>query len=1369
MEVIKIKLLSSKNRFFLVWTILFATFVYYCPFVSAEDYSISFSTSGAVNIVGDAGQTDIESSDIHVATTCRSGYNLVLTTSTSDNNMYLDGIKTNNAESAYISPSDGTTALIDAPNTWGYLLSPIAPTSNSVFLPVSPDPLNPSIIKTDDETAPDQDIDDNFTIYYAAHIGIDLTSGIYKMVPEDSSISPAVNGGLSYYLTASPDCNANLDITFNKNLDGEGGETGETVNNFPDSTDNIKDLENHTLTLSTKRPTRDGYIFKEWNTETDGTGKNYQPGDVIPMGSEGLTGSVTLYAIWVADCPSGYICYDGNHADAGVMPNQNAQGGTTVRLTSTNYSRSGYGFAGWNTAPDGTGTQYGPQQNFSMPSTGGVNLFATWVKESGTFQAWSGASNMNVGEVKALRDVRDDEVYAVAKLADGNIWMMENLRIVPNTASFSLINTNNPTQAFLQAVPGSSSSDVQCSSDDSTCVDQVFYYTNNMDRNLNQSPTGNTSANAWYSYGVMYNWYTATAGNGTYDSDNTSGPNENGTVAGDICPAGWHLPTGTSSGEYNNLSTSLGGVGTAGANALRAYPNNFIFSADFNPEKGYPDARGNQGRLWSSTTTSNNAKSYRMGYNASSVTPAGSWNKWDNFAVRCIYQGGNIPYVDVEVGFGGHGITDVTFYNETYGTVTATPNHPVAQIIANTPYTITATTNVGYELKNWDTTINGTLSDASTNPTNYTVIDEATLTAIGKTIPTFDTTVALPANVLSVSFTHPDFPTQTIDTSGGVVSLRRGVPYTITASFANGYTLDNWIAGPDSTLGSVSYNPTTFTITNDTTLTLTSKDAVLSTYTLHYDAGNGTGAPADDVKTSYHDHYEFTIDDTIPFLFGYSFLGWSETSGASTATYVYDSTNGTFTPNTVTVTNSDPEATTASKTLYAVYQEDVCPSNHICYYGNGASSGSMNNQDASSNTATTLIPSNYAKAGYGFAGWLAAPESGATPETIYGPNATITTPDLSSSGMKLYAKWIKSTGNMQTWGGCSSMSTNSVIALTDTRDNETYAIAKLADGQCWMIENMRLVPSTANIASTNTNSPITGFAEAAAASSTSDNLCGVKGDPGCNNQLQYNTNNLNRSITQSYNTAGRRVAWYSYGVYYNWYTATAGNGTTDTGSNVTVNGDLCPAGWRLPTGNNGDYVALNAAVSIDSADTGLRNYPNNFIWSGDYNKTSRTNGGINGRYWTATSYGVESAYRLGFQPDKMSVNGNYEKWDTFAIRCVHSSVGESSPEIIEDEPVAPPLQTVPAPVEDYNIPEETENVNENDQVSDSHENDTENDQISDSYVAPQGVSEQTEQSTTETTNDMSVTLISIAAIVAVSAIGITAVSHRRDDDDEKEG
>ena len=1394
----------------MLWTILFATFIYCCPSVFAEDYSISITTSGTVNLTSNASGTAIESSNINVATTCRSGYDLTLATSTHNNNLYLNGDITNNAENSYLTPSDGTTTLINAPNTWGYLSSPTTPNTNSVFLPVSSDPLHPSIIKTANETASNQDIDDSFAVYYAAHADSSLISGTYKMIPEDSSASPIENGGLTYYLTASPNCNANLDITFNKNLDGEGGETGDTVENFPDSTENIKDLVNYTYTLSNKTPTRSGYTFKEWNTEADGTGNYYRPGQVIPIGTDGLTGSVTLYAIWVADCPSGNICYDGNHADAGIVPNQEAANGSNTRLTSSNFSRAGYGFAGWNTASDGTGTQYGPQQNITMPSTGGINLYATWIKESGTFQAWHGASTISTGEVVALRDVRDDEVYTVAKLADGNIWMVENLRLVPGTASLSAINTNNPTQSFLQNVPNTSSSVNQCSSDDSSCIDQIFYYTNNMDRSLNQSPTGNTSANAWYSYGVMYNWYTATAGHGTYDFDSTSGPNEDGTVAGDICPAGWHLPTGASAGEYNGLATILGGNGSAGANALRTYPNNFILSADYNPQKGIPDARGSQGRLWTSTVTTDNAKAYRMGYNASTVTPTGSWNKWDNFAVRCIYQGGNIPYVDVDIDFEGHGITSVTFYNETYGTITATPNHPVAQIVADIAYTVTANTNTGYELKNWSTTTNGTLSDATSNPTTYTVTDAVTLTVIGKTIPAFDVTVTLPANVTSISFTHPDFPAQTVETSGDVVSLKRGIAYTVTATFEDGYTINSWTAGPNSTLGSASSNPTTFTITDDTTLTLTTRESVLSTYTLHYDAGLGADAPVDEIETTYNDYYSFTISETIPFLFGYSFLGWSETSGASTATYVYDTASAAFTPSTITVTNPNPESTNISKTLYAVYQEDTCPSEQICYYGNGANSGVMSNQVASSNSETTLIPSNYAKTGYGFAGWLAAAASGNTPETIYGPNATITTPDLSSNGMKLYAKWVRSAGNMQTWGSCSSLNVNEVTALTDTRDNETYAIAKLADNQCWMIENMRLVPSTANITDTNTNGPATGFASAAANSSTSDVLCGVDDDTDCNDQLQYNTNNLNRSIPQSYNTAGRRIAWYSYGVYYNWFTATAGNGTIATGANEAVTGDLCPAGWHLPTGNNGEYVTMNAAVNNGSGDANLRAYPNNFLWSGDYNKNSRTNGGINGRYWTSTSFSSDSAYRFGFQPDKMAVNGNYKKWDAFTIRCIYSGNSENNtPETTNNEPAAMSPQTNPSNLSNLNDTNTNDNVDElntvntNDNTSSANSTDnadntnnvdeamqpalstptennstleetedlTENTHVSDSYTEPQGVSEYTaqpiEKNIEETTDNTATILASVAATATISAIGIFAFARHRNEDDHQ--
>ena len=168
-----------------------------------------------------------------------------------------------------------------------------------------------------------------------------------------------------------------------------------------------------------------------------------------------MSGIVDLYAIWVAECASATVCYDGNGADEGTMPTQAGSANTTLALIPSNFSRAGYGFAGWNTMPDGSGTQYGPNQNLKMPLTGGVNLFAQWLAPTGTLQSWAAASSMNVGDVIALKDARDNEVYTVAKLADNNVWIVENLRLLPNTARITTRNTNNPTSAFISAFPSS--------------------------------------------------------------------------------------------------------------------------------------------------------------------------------------------------------------------------------------------------------------------------------------------------------------------------------------------------------------------------------------------------------------------------------------------------------------------------------------------------------------------------------------------------------------------------------------------------------------------------------------------------------------------------------------------------------------------------------------------------------------------------------------------------------------------------------------------------------------------------------------------------------------------------------------------------
>jgi uncharacterized protein (TIGR02145 family) len=135
----------------------------------------------------------------------------------------------------------------------------------------------------------------------------------------------------------------------------------------------------------------------------------------------------------------------------------------------------------------------------------------------------------------------------VAKLPDGKWWMAETLRLVPVDIEFTAENTNNPKEGFA-SVTGHTS---LCTENTADCINRVAY----SDTNLRQYTYNNT----WpYYAGVYYNTFTATAGHALLDADNPVA----GQAAGDICPAGWHLPVSGANGDFVNLDISLGGTGT---------------------------------------------------------------------------------------------------------------------------------------------------------------------------------------------------------------------------------------------------------------------------------------------------------------------------------------------------------------------------------------------------------------------------------------------------------------------------------------------------------------------------------------------------------------------------------------------------------------------------------------------------------------------------------------------------------------------------------------------------------------------------------------------------------------------------------------
>lgn len=80
-----------------------------------------------------------------------------------------------------------------------------------------------------------------------------------------------------------------VSVTLNPN-GGSYGTAGTGVTTIG----NILNGATYTIPTNVDNPTRPGYNFKEWNTNSSGTGTAYHAGNTTP----GLTSNLTLYAIW---------------------------------------------------------------------------------------------------------------------------------------------------------------------------------------------------------------------------------------------------------------------------------------------------------------------------------------------------------------------------------------------------------------------------------------------------------------------------------------------------------------------------------------------------------------------------------------------------------------------------------------------------------------------------------------------------------------------------------------------------------------------------------------------------------------------------------------------------------------------------------------------------------------------------------------------------------------------------------------------------------------------------------------------------------------------------------------------------------------
>ncbi len=355
-------------------------------------------------------------------------------------------------------------------------------------------------------------------------------------------------------------------------------------------------------------------------------------------------------------CEAGKICYHANTTSIqGQMGKQSASNNASTTLYAPNFKRTGYGFAGWNTSFDYTGTNYGPNQTITTPAdveANGLSLYAVWIKSAGTIQNWNGCSSLAQGATTALTDERDGNTYAVAKLADGKCWTIENLRL-DDSAELSSTNTHNPSLPLTNIYDSSTTSnrlsqtsslaynattapEGWCKTDSSACDDQSRLRTDNTTLFTDNTSSSYSTENNVYSYGNYYNWYSATVGHGKYGDNYASGY----VASGDICPAGWHLPTGgNASAEFGALDVAMGGTGATqytaeASNRWRIYPNNFVYSGYVNGSSVYD--RNSHGEYWSSSASSSN-RACNL-YLLSSYVSPGTSNalKYDGRMVRCV-------------------------------------------------------------------------------------------------------------------------------------------------------------------------------------------------------------------------------------------------------------------------------------------------------------------------------------------------------------------------------------------------------------------------------------------------------------------------------------------------------------------------------------------------------------------------------------------------------------------------------------------------------------------------------------------------------------------------------------------------------------
>ncbi len=305
-----------------------------------------------------------------------------------------------------------------------------------------------------------------------------------------------------------------------------------------------------------------------------------------------------------------------------------------------------------------------------------------------------------------------------------------------------------------------------------------------------------------------------------------------------------------------------------------------------------------------------------------------------------------------------------------------------------------------------------------------------------------------------------------------------------------------------------------------------------------------------------------------------------------------------------------------------------------------------------------------------FNGWS---QTAGTAGTFGNASNASTTFTMPKSAATIYADGKFSYGEceddpescMQTMTTC----TTTAKTVTDSRDGSTYMVRKLADNNCWMLDNLALdltdatIVNSLNVNNTNASNTTLNYLRNGGGEETDKYpMTGLSLSDWTQDTYSYSAplvNSVYKDTTSHENDTFANANTWKFGVYYNYCAASAGsycygNGKTSKPSSGNATEDVCPKGWRMPTGDTTDgefWLLYDTYYNHNYSDlrTAFRTPSSSYIVQGDlYNPYGRE-----GRWWTSTRHSSESIwfYSLSTQTSSFGDSGTYRYYGN-SVRCI---------------------------------------------------------------------------------------------------------------------